>query len=137
MRRSTTHLGILLLLALRSGALRAQETPAPAVPPNPPPTEPAGAPEPTGFRPLEGNVIINLPSVDVPREGSLTLLFTHRFDSRVQDSSIHNLFSFDSGARIGIGLGYAPVKNLDVSFYRSSELDVYELAAKYRVLSRG
>jgi hypothetical protein len=73
----------------------------------------------------------------VPRPGTLTLLFTHRFSQAVSDSDIHSLFSFDSGADIGIGLAYAPIKNLDISFYRSSAIDIYELAGKYRLISHG
>lgn len=88
-------------------------------------------------KPPEGERIVNLPSADVPRAGTLTILFTHRFTQPVEDSNIHSLFSFDSGADIGIGLTYTPVENLDVSLYRSSNLDVYELDAKYHVLARG
>jgi hypothetical protein len=92
------------------------------------------------FRPLEGPAIINLPSVDVPRVGTLTVWFTHRFRTPVQDADwFHDLVSFDLGADIGIGLGYAPLPNLDVSFYRSSSLDLdpWEFAAKYRIVSKG
>jgi uncharacterized beta barrel domain-containing protein DUF5777 len=115
--------------------LFAQET-------QPPPQEPPAAPEaqpepPPPPRAPEGSVIINLPSVDVPKPGTLTLLFTHRFSQAVSDSDIHSLFSFDSGADIGIGLAYAPIKNLDISFYRSSSIDIYEVAAKYRAISHG
>jgi hypothetical protein len=95
------------------------------------------AKEATPSRPPEGRVIINLPSVEVPPPGTLTFLITHRFLSPVQGSSIHNLFSLGSHAEIGLGLGYVPLRNLDVSFYRSSELEVYELAAKYHAYSSG
>ncbi|MDQ6893208.1 MAG: DUF5777 family beta-barrel protein [Acidobacteriota bacterium] len=88
-------------------------------------------------RPPEGERIINFPSADVPRPGTLTLLFTHRFSQALEDSDIHSLYSFDSGADIGIGLAYAPVTNLDISLYRSSNEDTYELDAKYRVFSAG
>lgn len=92
------------------------------------------------YLPIEGNVIINLPSVDVPRAGTLSVLFTHRFIQAVQNSSpFHDLVSFDNGASIGIGLGYAPIQNLDLAFYRSSEasLDPWEIAGKYQFLSKG
>ena len=98
---------------------------------------PQAAEEFPTFRPLEGDVIINVPSVEAPRQGTLTLLFTHRFGLPIQDSSIHELFSFDEHADVGIGLSYAPVKNLEVGFYRSSELDVYEVSARFLVFSRG
>ena len=54
------------------------------------------------------------PSTDVPRPGTLSMLFTHRFSQALEDSDIHSLYSFDSGADIGIGLAYAPVTNLDI-----------------------
>jgi hypothetical protein len=93
----------------------------------------AKTPENAPYRPIEGNVIIDLPSVDVPREGTLTMLFTHRFQQPVQDSNVHDLWSFDNGAHIGIGLWYAPIKGLNAGFYRSSELDVYEVSAQYQL----
>ena len=102
----------------------------PADTPAPPPE--AAAPP---ARSPEGSRIINFPSADVPRPGTLTLLFTHRFSQPLEDSDIHSLYSFDSGADIGIGLAYAPVTNLDLSLYRSSNQDVYELDAKYRLFA--
>ena len=117
-----------MLAAGAAATARAQETPA-----SPPPEGAAAPHEAAPYRPIEGNVIIDLPSVDVPREGTLTMLFTHRFQQPVQDSTIHDLYSFDNGANIGIGLWYAPIKNLNAGFYRSSDLDVYELSAQYQV----
>lgn len=143
MRSQAVPRTVLLLTTLAASAMaRAQEAPAP-----PPPT--TGSAETTteapaerkaSSLPLEGSIIINLPSVDVPREGTLTVLFTHRFQTAVQNSNaFHDLLSFDNGASIGIGLGYAPIRNLDLAFYRSSEssLDPWEIAAKYRFLSEG
>ena len=139
---------VILLAVLGGGTAataRAQQTPPPA-PPSPEqaekPAETAPAAADTGVRylPIEGNVIINLPSVEVPREGTLSLLFTHRFIEAVQNASpFHDLVSFDNGAAIGIGLGYTPLPHLDLAFYRSSEasLDPWEIAAKYQFLSSG
>lgn len=104
--------------------------------------------------PPEGSTIVNLPSADVPRAGTLTLLITHRFSQSVPDSNSHSLFSFDSAADIKIALAYSPLPNLDVSLERDPArcfcgssgatsaatqrgLEIYELAAKYRFLSRG
>lgn len=119
----------------------AQETPVPPATE----TEPAKKTESSTDQkakslPLEGIVIINLPSVDVPREGTLSVIFTHRFQAAVQNSdAFHDLVSFDNGASIGIGLGYTPIPHLDLSFYRSSEvsLDPWEIAGKYQFLSEG
>jgi len=115
--------GAALAILLSASALHAQESTDGANPPPP--------------RPAEGSRIVNLPSADVPRAQTLTLLFTHRFTQPVQDSDIHSLYSFDSGALIGIGLAYALIENLEVSLYRSSDLDDYELDAKYRLVRRG
>jgi hypothetical protein len=130
--RSGVWVRALLVIAVAlggRGVARAQETTAP------PATGDAESktPEAVPYRPIEGNVIIDLPSVDVPREGTLTMLFTHRFQQPVQDSTIHDLYSFDNGAHIGIGLWYAPIKGLNAGFYRSSELDVYEVSAQYQL----
>jgi hypothetical protein len=40
-------------------------------------------------------------------------------------------------ADVGLGLGYAPLRNLNIFFYRFSEFDVYEASAKYRLFSHG
>jgi Membrane bound beta barrel domain (DUF5777) len=130
MRKGILRWAGLAFFAASAGVL-AQAGPAPT----PPPAE--AAPEAIPFRPIEGSTIINLPSVDVPSKGTLTTWFTHRFRSPVQGSNIHDLFSLDQGADIGIGLGYAPIANLDFSVYRSSSdgLDPWEIAAKYRVVS--
>jgi hypothetical protein len=125
------------LILIAAAPIAAQDTPS--AEPVPPP---------------EGSIIINLPSADVPREGNLTLFFTHRFSQPVRDSDIHSLFSFDSAADIKIGLAYAPLPNLEVSFERDPArcfcglsgassaktqrgLEIYEVAAKYRFFSRG
>ncbi len=84
----------------------------------------------------EGTRIIILPSADLPAKGTLQVLFTHRFAQPLGDSDYQSLFSFDSGAEIGIGISYSPIENLEVSLDRSSNQDDYELAAKYRFLSR-
>lgn len=129
MRSGLRIRGVLTIVGFLVGAAtaRGQDTP-----PSPaPPEDPSQASAP--YRPIEGNVIIDLPSVEVPRAGTLTMLFTHRFQQPVQDSTVHDLWSFDNGAHIGIGLWYAPIQGLNVGFYRSSELDVYEATAQYQI----
>jgi len=84
----------------------------------------------------EGTRIVILPSADLPSRGTLQVLFTHRFVQPLGDSDYQSLFSFDSGADIGIGISYSPIENLEISLDRSSNQDDYELAAKYRFLSR-
>ena len=78
-------------------------------------------------------MIINLPSVEVPSAGTLTLLVTHRFVRSLQEGNINNFFTLDTGNTWGFGLWYAPVKNLNVGFYRSSDLNTYEASAQYQL----
>ncbi len=95
----------------------------------------AGQEPPAPARPPEGSLIINFPSAEVNRAGTLQLLFTHRFSDPVQGSSIRSLYTFDSGADVGIGLSYTPLENLEIALLRSRTLQDYELSAKYRFLS--
>jgi len=137
-RRRSLSLAILLMGTLAAiprtaaGQTQADAQPQAQAQADTPAPVPEAAPP---ARSPEGSRIINFPSADVPRPGTLTLLFTHRFTQPLEDSDIHSLYSFDSGADIGIGLAYAPLTNLDVSLYRSSNQDVYELDAKYRVFA--
>lgn len=133
-----TAMASLLLCDLKG--LSAQNTPAP--PPTPTPTAVTAQPEQekketVRFRPIESNVIINLPSVETPPGGTLTLLVTHRFEQPLQDGDIHNFFTLDSGNTWGFGLWYAPVNRLNIGFYRSSNLDVYEASAQWEPLRLG
>ena len=140
-------LALLLLAGLLVGSRLGAQDAAPSTEPAPPApsvsTAPEPAPEPAKkeplvYRPIEGPIIINLPSVEVPKKGTLSVLFAHRFSQPVQGSSINDLFSFDSPANIGIGLGYAPVKNFALFFYRySNENITYELSGKYSLFSQG
>ena len=127
-RLSGRHLvPVILLFLARSAA--GQD----AAPPKPPegPAQDAAAP----VKAPEGSVIVTLQSTEVPAAGTLGLLITHRFSSPVQGSSFHSLFSFDSGADIGLGLSYVPVQNLELAVLRNKSLEDYEFSAKYRALS--
>ena len=85
------------------------------------------------IRPPEGTIIINLPSAEVNAPRTLQLHFTHRFSQALADSNIHNLFTFDSGAIVGIGLSYVPIRNTEVGFLRNRNLEDYEFSVKYRI----
>lgn len=90
-------------------------------------------PEAEPFRPPEGTIIINLPSAQVSAPRTLQLQITHRFAQPLSEANIHNLFTFDSGADVELGLSYVPVRNLEVGFLRSRSLEDYEMWAKYRL----
>jgi hypothetical protein len=134
MRRTHRLLATLgLLLSLR-GRLTGQDATPPDSAAAPAPASPSpleALKEPVAYRPIEANVIINLPSVEVPSAKTLTFLVTHRFNQRVQEGDINNFFTLDSGNTWGFGLWYAPVKNLNVGVYRTSALATYEASAQY------
>jgi hypothetical protein len=67
----------------------------------------------------------------------LELLFTHRFDQAINEgANAHNLWGLDSGADVGIGLTYGLLRHLDLSVYRSSFQEDFELAGKLQVLGQ-
>ncbi len=133
MTRCKTGL-VAVLLAAASGVAAGQE---PSPTPTPPPSDAGAAQEeeekkePRPFRPIESNVIVNLPSVDVAPAGTLQFLVTHRFTQPLQDGDINNFFTLDLGNTWGFGLWYTLVENLSVGFYRTSDTDIYEAAAEY------
>ncbi len=120
MKKSRNGLCCALFILLVGPPIIAQEKPA-SEPPRPP----------------EGTTVINLPSAQVNAPRVLQLFITHRFSEPVSDSDIHTLFSFDSGADVGLGLSYVPLKNLEIGFLRNRNLEDYELSAKYQLLSPG
>ena len=71
-----------------------------------------------------------------PRPGTLQLLFTHRFSEPVEDSDIHSLYSFDSGADVGhrplVRAAHEPRGRFPLPVV---ELRTYELDAKYRLFA--
>lgn len=111
--------GLLAALAavFPGGALLAQEAAK---------TEPPRAPE--------GSQIVNLPSIEVPANGTLGVRFTHRFSGPLNEADFHNFFTFDSSSSVGIGVSYSPLQSLELALDRSSSEDDYELSAKYRLL---
>ena len=135
--KTSTRAAVVLLVLGAAGPASAQE------PPPPTPTPAVAAPdagvtpeeeakkESIPFRPIEANVIIDLPSVEVPPAGTLTFLVTHRFQTPIQDASINNFFTLDNGNDWGFGLWYAPLKKLNLGFYRTSDFNIYEASAQY------
>ncbi|MFY9551190.1 MAG: DUF5777 family beta-barrel protein [Thermoanaerobaculia bacterium] len=137
MKRNVSALAALGWIALAAGSVVTGQEPAPEPTPAPAETPEPAKQEPARFRPIESNVIVNLPSVEVPPEGTLTFLVTHRFTERIQNGNIQNFFTLDKGNTWGFGLWYAPIRNLNVGFYRSSDLDVYEASAQYELPRMG
>src|SRR4249920_1130735 len=93
-----------LLTPFRLFAQDASPTPGPTSAPTPAPSLLEPLKEPVAFRPIEANVIINLPSVEVPSEKTLTFLVTHRFRTPLSQGNINNFYTLDSGNSWGFGL---------------------------------
>lgn len=66
----------------------------------------------------------------------LEVLFTHRFRQSIDDGDSHNLWGLDSGADVGIGLAWGATPHLDLSFYRVSFQEDFELAGKFLFLEQ-
>ncbi len=96
----------------------------------------AGEAEPARADPV-GTRLIDVATPFTVGRQRLELLFTHRFVQAVnQGGNGHNLFGLDSGADVGIGLTYGLLRHLDLSVYRSSFQEDYELAAKLQILDQ-
>jgi len=141
LQRGFAALCLTLPMALVLRAQDATRTPGPTPAPTPVPATEASPlealKEPVAFRPIEANVIINLPSVAVPTEKTLTFLVTHRFIQRIQEGNINNFFTLDSGNTWGFGLWYAPLEHLNAGLYRTSNLNTYEASVQYQLPSLG
>lgn len=87
-----------------------------------------------------GDTLLTLPTSHIPSEGTWEIKFTHRFNQSLDQGSasdrLHSLWGLDSNADVGIGLSYAPTRDLQLSLYRSNALDDVELAAKYVVVQQ-
>src|SRR5260221_113277 len=94
---------------------------------------------PTSPIPL-GDTLLTLPTSHIPSEGTWEVKFTHRFNQSIDQGSfsdlVHSLWGLDSNADVGLGLSYAPRRDLQLSFYRSNAMDDIELAAKYVVIQQ-
>jgi hypothetical protein len=146
---STSSLAVAAFATTLGFALAQEPSPTPAPTTTPAPTDETPSKDPVTshgatswkegqpFRPIESNVIVNLPSVVVPPEGTLTFLVTHRFVTPLSEGTINNFFTLDLGNTWGFGLWYAPIENLNVGFYRTSDLATYEASAQYQLPSLG
>ena len=87
-----------------------------------------------------GDTLLTLPTSHIPSEGTWEVKFTHRFNQSLDQGSlsdrVHSLWGLDSNADVGIGVSFAPRRDLQLSFYRSNALDDIELAAKYVVIQQ-
>jgi hypothetical protein len=79
-----------------------------------------------------GDRLLTLPTTHMPAEGTWEVVFTHRFNQSLDEGeAIHSLFGLDSGANVGIGLSYVPLRDVQLAVMRSNVLDTIEASAKY------
>jgi len=87
-----------------------------------------------------GDVLLNLPTSHMPSKRTWEIRFTHRFNQSLDQGSfsdrVHSLWGLDSNADVGIGLSYVPVRDLQLSFYRSNALDDIEVGARYNIFQQ-
>jgi hypothetical protein len=77
-----------------------------------------------------GTILVNGATPYTLGARKLEVLFTHRFQQAIQDGDSHNLWGLDSGADVGIGLAWGAAPRLDLSLYRASFQEDFELAGK-------
>jgi hypothetical protein len=106
-------------------SLLAQQPPSPYTPTNPLPL---------------GDVLLSLPTSHIPGSGAWEVKFTHRFNQSIDQGSlsdkVHSLFGLDSNADVGIGVAWAPRRDVELSLVRSNVLDDIELAGKYVIFQQ-
>ena len=79
-----------------------------------------------------GTILINGATPYTVPAHKLEVLFTHRFQQPVNEGgSSHTLWGLDNGADIGIGAGWGVTSHLDLTLYRDSFQEDFEVAGKY------
>lgn len=95
----------------------------------------AAAQQPGPYEPVRrdpiGTRLVNSASPYPVGDRRLEVLFTHRFRQPVNDSTSHDLWGLDSGSDVGIGLALGLTPHLDLSVYRASFQEDFELAGKF------
>jgi uncharacterized beta barrel domain-containing protein DUF5777 len=114
-----------LAALLQAGSAAAQES-EPAAP---------GPYEPVRRDPL-GIVLVNAPTPYTLGARKLEVFFTHRFREAVNDGDSHDLWGLDSGADTGIGFAWGATSHLDLSLYRASLQEDFEVAGKVLVFEQ-
>lgn len=83
-----------------------------------------------------GTILINGATPYTLGERKIEVLFTHRFQQSINDGDSHNLWGLDSGADVGIGLAWGATPRLDLSLYRASFQEDFEVAGKFLALEQ-
>jgi hypothetical protein len=100
----------------------------------------AAAQESSPYEPLRrdtlGTRFVNVATPYTIGARTIEVLFTHRFQQRVQDGDSSDLWGLDGGSDVGIGLGVGLTRHLDLTLLRSSFQENFELAGKFLVLEQ-
>jgi Membrane bound beta barrel domain (DUF5777) len=87
-----------------------------------------------------GDILLSLPTAHIPSEGTWEVKFTHRFQQSLDAGNghdrVHSFFGLDSSADVGIGVSYAPRRDLQFTVVRSNVLDDIEMAGKYVIFQQ-
>jgi len=84
---------------------------------------------------------VSLLTANTTRRKSLLVVVDHRNREPIGDAPFHDLLGFDGGGlKIGLGLRYGILDNLDAGLYRLNgtveSFDVYDLDLRYRFLAQ-
>jgi len=83
-----------------------------------------------------GALVLTLPSSHVADRGTWEVRFSHRFNQNVDQNVVHSLFGLDSGANVGLGLSYVPLRDFELALLRNSSLETYEGSGKYELFQQ-
>ena len=97
---------------------------------------PAAAQDGPVHRDPLGTILINGATPYTLGSRRLEVLFSHRFQQPINDGDSHNFWGLDSGADVGIGLAWGATDRLDLSLYRASFQEDFELAGKLLVFEQ-
>lgn len=78
-----------------------------------------------------GTHLLNVPTAQILPHRMWEVRFTHRFAQPINEGDAHSFWGLDGPADIGIGLAWAPTRQLEVSLFRTDVQDNWEGAAKY------
>lgn len=93
--------------------------------------QPAVPPEAPRAQPIfHDRFLAHLPGPDTLGGGGLEFRFAHTFRGGARDSGLGNLYGFDSGAWVSLGLGYGITDRFDVGVRRTGLLQDYEAWGK-------
>jgi hypothetical protein len=84
---------------------------------------------------------LNLLTATSARKGHFLFIVDHRNREAMDEDPAHNLLGFDSGGlKIGLGIRYGLLDNLDIGLYRvngtSESFDTYDMDFRYRFLNQ-